>query len=283
MGDLPEIIHIGDLCLRPVAASDMAEVSSQLGDAGTAEWLAAVPHPFGPDDAVEFLDHATSAPDAIRVIERDGRVAGCVCVGPATWYWLDPAMRGQGVMRAALRAAIGAHFERELASPLVATCREDNAPSRALLSALGFAAGPVTRRMHFRSLGGARACIDYVMTAGQWHLLNPARIPAGKGALRPAMSKDMPALSRMLSPHSPDAVWPDGGGEAPVRFMERQRFRGGTVGLMAVEDEHGRTIGFLLQRPGNERPDTLFDVGVDTERYLPDVLAAHGRRARGPD
>lgn len=239
----PARLSADGLSLRPLLESDLPEIMRQLSDDGIAPWLAAVTRPFGPAQARELLEHSREPGEHLRVIETDGALSGCICLGTGLWYWLDTGFRGKGLMSAALRLALSRWFARP-APPVVATCRTDNDASRALLRRLGFARYPGTRRMFFQAAGGSRTCHDYLVTPEQWHMLNPPRLALGALCLRPARQKDAPGLARMLPGRG--TAWP--GSDALPGFIETHRFRGAATGLFVIEDGMRRTIGMVLFR-----------------------------------
>lgn len=262
----PQYLQTGAVRLRPLLERDLSEIARQLSDERIAPWLAAVPQPFGPADAAALRDHAQQPREHVRILEVDGAQAGCLCVGAGLWYWLAPAFHGRGVMGKALTAALRAWFAAT-APPLVATCRQDNAASRALLTGLGFARSPRPRRMFFHGSGRAETCFDYVIAPEQWHLLHPPKHRLGKLVLRPARQKDAPTLARML-PRSA-APWPTA--EALPAFIERHRVRIRTIGLFIVEDDTTRSVAMALL-PADAPPAFRFLSDEDAHRYA-DALA----------
>ncbi|WP_353476699.1 GNAT family protein (plasmid) [Salipiger sp. H15] len=246
MDRYPQRLEQGDFCLRPMTRSDLPAVSQQLGALETARWLAAVPHPFLQSDAEVFWRHAMDPAQRVRIIECGGDVAGCLGLGASVWFWLEPAQRGRGLMQRVLRAAISCHFAATLAPPLIATCRRDNQSSAGVLAVTGFARAPASRRMFFQATHAAQDCHDYVMTAGQWHLLNPPRLEACGLILRPVRQQDAPAAVRMLpfAATARPAIWPSP--EDMHGFIERHRCRSPLCGLFALEDEMRCLIALAL-------------------------------------
>lgn len=239
MDDFPEILDDRDLRLRPLAGTDLPEIARHLNDPRVARWLAAVTQPFDP---AELLRHGAHPGENLRVIVSSDAVIGGLCLGASLWYWLAPEFWGHGHMQRALTLAIRARFARS-APPIVATCHEDNAASRALLTRLGFAPLPNTRRMFFHGTQRSEPCRDYLLAPEQWHLLHPPTFPAGRTTLRPAAQKDAPALALML-PRAGQGPWPEA--ETLPGFIETHRFRGGEKGLFVIVDENRRTCGMAL-------------------------------------
>ena len=239
--DLPACLSADELKLRPETESDLPEVVRQLSHECVAPWLAAVASPFGSDEAQELLNHAYHPGEHVRLIETGGALAGCICLGASLWYWLHPSFQGRGLMRSALNLALGAYFARPL-PPLTATCRTDNTASIRLLTRLGFARHPGTRRMFFQAAGRSKLCQDFLMAPEQWHLLNPPRFSLGALSLRPARQRDVPTLALMRTGCREAWANPD----ALPEFVERHRYRGGNTGLFVAEDDDCRSIGMVL-------------------------------------
>lgn len=264
MQELPDVLEDGDLTLRPPARSDLSDLSRQLNDGRVARWLAAVSQPF---DAGELLEHEQDPGESVRLIERDAKVIGGLCIGGSLWYWLEPDHWRQGVMRRALRLAMAARFSQP-APPLYATCHVDNVASCALLSDLGFARLPTRRRMFFHGTRTSESCRDYLMAPEQWHLLNPPKLVADTAVLRPARQNDAAALTHMLPGRDHDS-WPDA--NALPDFIETHRFRGNATGLFVVVDKDRRTVGMALV--DNGRPKLRFLDATEASRHSASVTA----------
>lgn len=273
MNNFPDRLETGEILLRPMAESDRPTLIRQLGDPEIACWMAAVRRPFGSDEADEILALGRDPSRRIRVLETDGAMVGCLCLSPDLWFWLDPAAQGRGLMSRALRAAISAQFSTP-APPLLATCRDDNTPSQALLSALGFSRRPTGRRMFFQGEGRALPCHGYVMTPEQWLLLHPPVLCHGTLTLRPAQQKDAPMLPR---PRPDASHWPLDAARSV--FIETHRCRTPSRGLFVLEDANRRIVGMVLL-DGTTAPPALYQTPQDEARYVP-ALAALLRETTG--
>ncbi|SFD20342.1 GNAT family N-acetyltransferase [Tropicimonas isoalkanivorans] len=267
MDTFPSILNAGSVILRPVERRDLEQVVRHLADPRVYPWLAAVPHPFTPEDADAFYGYSQNPTERVRVLERDGDVLGCLCLGTAVWYWLDPAHWGQGLMKTAMDCALAAYFT-SLVPPLVATSREDNPASLSLLARLGFSRAPTGRRMFFHGTESAHPCRDYVMTPEQWHFLHPPRLASNGVTLHPARQKDAELLSRMLprSGGPSSEIWPGSDPFDLSRFIETHRHRGNHTGLFVIQDDDRRPVGVVLRRAG-EGPNTLFLTPEDARRH----------------
>ncbi|ASP22762.1 acetyltransferase (GNAT) domain protein [Antarctobacter heliothermus] len=268
MDDFPEFLEQDDLTLRLPTDADLPEIARQLSDQRTARWLATVAHPVDPEQARALLIHGQHPGEAFRLIERENRVVGALCLGASLWYWLDPDHWRQGIMHRALSLAIRTRFARP-APPLIATCHEDNDASRALLARLGFAPYPVGRRMFFQGTQTAEPCRDYLLAPEQWHLLHPPEIAAGPALLRPARQTDAAALVHML-PGTGAGPWP--AAEALTAFIETHRYRGRPEGLFVIVDNNRRSIGMALESHG--RTALLFLSAEDETRHRTRIEAS---------
>ncbi|MEM8957117.1 MAG: GNAT family N-acetyltransferase [Pseudomonadota bacterium] len=271
MSEFPEVLEQDDLRLRPLRERDLPDVASQIGDDRVAPWLAVVVRPFDAAQASALLAHSRHPGEDLRLIELDGTVAGGLCMGHALWYWLAPAHWGRGLMQRALNLAITARFARS-APPLIATCREDNVASRALLVRLGFAPSPGSRRVFFQSTQQAEPCRDYLMAPEQWHLLHPPVFASGGTTLRPARQNDAATLARMLPPASQTGPWPKA--EDLPGFIETHRFRGPPEGLFVILDDNLRSVGMTLVR--DKGTELRFLSIEDETRHHAEVAEALG-------
>ncbi len=252
-----------DFVLRKLALADLPQVIRQLNDPHIAGWLAAVPHPFQPEDATELLASVQPPDNHARVIASQAdpdEVLGCLCLGTNTWFWLAPGAWGQGVMQAALEQAIPAFFARN-PCPIYASARDDNAASRAVLQKLGFAQLPAPRRMFFHGAGRSFLCRDFVLSPEQWVLRSPPVVDAGGAELIPATRRSIPALAGLLPGHAP---WP--ASDELVSFVDRFRYRGADSGLFLIRDDTRRVIGAALLAPPAE-PEICLPSQADDEQY----------------
>ncbi|WP_323019712.1 GNAT family N-acetyltransferase [Pararhodobacter sp.] len=245
MPAFPLTLPLPDGRLRPLVPGDLPALIAQLSDPMVAPWLAAVPQPFTPVEAEALLALAEDPAEGVRVLELDGEPRGCLRIAPALWYWLAPSLGGRGIMTRTLGAAIAAHVAGG-GAPLVATVREGNAASEALLLRLGFSRAPRGRRMFFQATGRAEPCRDFHLTPEQWLVLNPPLRESGDFRLRPATARDAGLMALMLPrPGSAGAVpWPRAEGIAD--FLETHRCRRPSTGLFVIEYDTRRSLGLVL-------------------------------------
>lgn len=137
------------LILAPLQDEEAAALAA-VGDAPEiARWMARLPSPFTEAAALERIRRSRfrGAPGFRLGLRRkaEGDLIGEWGVGPADpsgapdlSYWLGRAHRGRGYAREATQALLGYLFEAFDAPRIRAEASSDNAPSRALLEALGF-------------------------------------------------------------------------------------------------------------------------------------------------
>jgi len=127
-----------DIRLRPVRRSDLDAFYGHQCDVAAAAMAG-----FMPRSRVNFdvhWDHILAGEQfVVATVEVDGGVGGYVSTFPREGqreiaFWLDRAVWGRGIGRAAVAAFLTRHPER----PLVATVLETNAASRAVLHRCGF-------------------------------------------------------------------------------------------------------------------------------------------------
>ena len=113
---------------------DAPTIARALSDWRVAQWLTAVPWPYGPADADAFVAAAGLDEHAIR---QDGRLIGMVRASGSFGIWLDPAAQGQGLATRAAVLALSRRFHAG-ADWIAAHCLQGNAGCAALLARLGF-------------------------------------------------------------------------------------------------------------------------------------------------
>lgn len=139
------------LWLRWPHAAEASALVELAGDWEVARMTAAIPHPYGPDDAAHFIresraDNARGKALRLAVTLKNAarNVVGVVGVeddegNPSLGYWLGRPFWGRGYASEAAQAVIDAFFRLTRAEELRALALEDNAASRGVLERLGFA------------------------------------------------------------------------------------------------------------------------------------------------
>ena len=135
------------LLLRPLRASDVADMVAGAGDLAVSRMLARVPHPYTEDHAATViaasLANAVAQRGIVFAITLAGRLIGQIGLNGIHWrngmgYWLARPHWGKGYATEAVGTVVAYAFE-ELDLPLVrAGVFADNPASLHLLAKLGF-------------------------------------------------------------------------------------------------------------------------------------------------
>lgn len=136
---MSEVIKTERLILRPIRLDDADAVVAGVRDIETSKWLTHVPHPYGMQDAVEFIERNLESFPKVAVIEYDGQLAGVTGVGTELGYWLDTSFWGKGIALEASEAVIAHHFATTDAEAIGSGYVLGNNRSRKILEILGFA------------------------------------------------------------------------------------------------------------------------------------------------
>lgn len=141
-------IHTARLVLRPIVASDVADVLALAGDWDVARMLADMPFPMTADLAGMWVHSA--AGDGSFAITLGGRVIGGLSMCPIAQdhltvpaelgFWLGKPWWGHGFAREAAGASIALHLLTGNDEPVSSGHFADNPASGRVLQVLGFAA-----------------------------------------------------------------------------------------------------------------------------------------------
>ena len=148
--DPPTLTGDGLRC-RPFTESDASRIVEACGDERTQHWLVSLPTPYGPVDALGFVE-ATREETAQGhgwtwcVVDADDRCLGSVSLGGfggyarrcEIGYWAHPAARGRGVTTAAVRLVTGYAEQHGLVDSIVVRCAAGNSASRHVAEAAGY-------------------------------------------------------------------------------------------------------------------------------------------------
>ena len=125
------------LTLRAPRMADAAVIAALVGDLEVSRWLTRVPHPYGLQDAWDFIRQVEAGRGNAFVICAGDLVVGCIGTERELGYWLGQNHWGRGYATEAARAMITRHFaqgQTELGSGHFT----ENGPSRHVLTKLGF-------------------------------------------------------------------------------------------------------------------------------------------------
>jgi RimJ/RimL family protein N-acetyltransferase len=138
------VLETERLTLRAPRHEDVKAIALLVNDRRIAENTARIPHPYGVDDAREFI-HAVNRGDgevAFVITLADTLIGGCGIDpregGPEIGYWLGVPYWGRGYATETVRAVIDYAFGELEYDTLVAGARVSNPASRRVLEKCGF-------------------------------------------------------------------------------------------------------------------------------------------------
>ena len=149
--DLPErrvpALETARLVLRPPRIEDAGAIARLANDRRIAENTLRIPHPYGLEDAHDFIAAAAVAADETMFLlcaRRDGAVLGGCGIAnlddqrPEIGYWLGVPFWGKGYATEAARALIDHAFGDLGHRVLLGRARVSNPASRRVLEKCGF-------------------------------------------------------------------------------------------------------------------------------------------------
>ena len=149
-------IETDRLVLRPLDETDIDRLAQIANRIEIARNLATMPHPFGKEEASDFITRFKSLAigAAFGLVEKaSGDLIGTAGWGPKTpdgpvdfGYWLGIDYWGKGYATEAAGAVLTHAFCIGRVDEIITDCRVDNPGSRRILEKLGFESlGPSTR------------------------------------------------------------------------------------------------------------------------------------------
>jgi len=173
----PLVLETQRLTLRKPTAVDASAIARLANDRRIAENTRRLPHPYGRDDAAQFIARLAKADnESVFLIELDFQPIGMVGIdcsdpkAPELGYWLGVEHWGQGFATEAARAAIDYGFEEFDLPLLVSGARVVNTASRNVLEKCGFQWTGV--ELHrFQALGSSSPVDCFRLTRGVWSSL----------------------------------------------------------------------------------------------------------------
>lgn len=144
-----QVLEAPDVRLRRLTDDDKEALIALAGDEAVARTTAHIPHPFGTEDAVQFLTRAregeASRAELIFAIERRTApgLIGCVGVGFAEshaeiGYWMGRPFWGGGLTTQAVRALVRLLFVNFAVDAVRAEVMDENPASGRVLEKAGF-------------------------------------------------------------------------------------------------------------------------------------------------
>ncbi len=135
--------------MRPPMAKDARQIACCVNDASMARNLARLPHPYAPDDALDWVAYTEKARAqgteyAFVITHEEAGVIGSVGFNRTNgeaWeigYWVDKAVQGKGVATEAATALLAWGERRFGITQFTAGHFKDNPASGRVLEKLGF-------------------------------------------------------------------------------------------------------------------------------------------------
>jgi len=147
--DLPgTILETPRLVLRRPVRADAQRMADLANDVGVAENLSNLPHPYGLDDALAFIDNTEAGPArwtlGLYLKDEGSRFIGTASLMPrdgerfVLGYWVGRPYWGRGLATEAAQALSDFAFGALEAEAVAATSRVTNGASRRVLEKCGF-------------------------------------------------------------------------------------------------------------------------------------------------
>lgn len=133
---LRAVIPTARLTLRPLVASDEADVIAGIGERQVACWLSTAPHPYGPEDFAVFLGGIEHC--GVWAVDDGSGCVGTIGLSGGFGYWLARRVWGRGYATEAARAVLAEHFADPEAGPVRSGYFDGNHRSARVLAKLGF-------------------------------------------------------------------------------------------------------------------------------------------------
>jgi RimJ/RimL family protein N-acetyltransferase len=141
------VLETPRLVLRRPTRDDADALALLADDPGIAENLSTLPHPYGRDDALAFIDGTDVGPHRLNLAiyrREDDAFLGTIGLMPrdgersVIGYWLGRPHWGRGLATEAVQAVVDFAFEVLATDAVAATARVTNGASRRVLEKCGF-------------------------------------------------------------------------------------------------------------------------------------------------
>ena len=168
------------LVLRAPRLADVKAIAQIANDRRIAENATRIPHPYGVDDAEEFVASVNRRDgEACFVVICGGKPIGICSIDRREddaefGYWLGAASWGQGFATEAARAAVDHAFGDLGHTALLASARVSNPASRRVLEKCGFQWTSV-RLARIRAINSAAPVDRFRLDRGLWESLKSWR------------------------------------------------------------------------------------------------------------
>lgn len=171
--DVVPVLATERLVLRAPRRSDVKAIASLADDRRIAANTARIPHPYGIEDAEQFIASVNKREgEACFVIMLECAPVGVCSVdlredGPEVGYWLGVAYWGRGFATEAVRAVIDHAFGDLEHEALISGARVNNPASRRVLEKCGFQWTGV-RLSRIRAINSAAPIDRFRLDRGLW-------------------------------------------------------------------------------------------------------------------
>jgi RimJ/RimL family protein N-acetyltransferase len=171
--DIVPVLATGRLVLRAPRRSDVKAIASFANDRRIAANTARIPHPYGIEDAEQFIAAVNKREgEACFVIMLECAPIGVCSVdlredGPEVGYWLGVPYWGRGFATEAVRALIDHAFGDLEHETLISGARVTNPASRRVLEKCGFQWTGV-RLSRIRAINSAAPIDRFRLDRGLW-------------------------------------------------------------------------------------------------------------------
>jgi RimJ/RimL family protein N-acetyltransferase len=171
--DIVPVLATARLVLRAPRRSDVKAIASFANDRRIAANTARIPHPYGIEDAEQFIAAVNKREgEACFVIMLECAPIGVCSVdlredGPEVGYWLGVPYWGRGFATEAVRALIDHAFGDLEHDTLISGARVNNPASRRVLEKCGFQWTGV-RLSRIRAINSAAPIDRFRLDRGLW-------------------------------------------------------------------------------------------------------------------
>ena len=171
--DIVPVLATARLVLRAPRRSDVKAIASFANDRRIAANTARIPHPYGIEDAEQFIASVNKREGEVCfAVTLDGAPIGACSVdlredGPEMGYWLGVPHWGHGFATEATRALIDHAFGDLEHDTLISGARVNNPASRRVLEKCGFQWTGV-RLSRIRAINSAAPIDRFRLDRGLW-------------------------------------------------------------------------------------------------------------------
>jgi RimJ/RimL family protein N-acetyltransferase len=256
------------LTLRPLAETDAPALATGAAPFAVSRWLSEVPHPYGLQDARDFLAGAAGQAGVWAILWRD-ELVGTISADGALGYWLAEPAWGRGLATEAGLGMVDHWFSVPANGDLEASHFEGNAASAAVLRKLGFDYTGATRIQTPVSQGVAVRSHEMRLTRAQWERRRSLpHLQTERYRLRPLCSGDAPRLIEFAGQQdlarqtsSIPAPWPEAEARewiAAGAWKARPGFRlgicdgsgrlSGVAGISPMDENDAASVAYIIEK-----------------------------------